>query len=251
MLSPLELAHQVGAELIQNGAEAVALTGSHARGSPTSASDVDLIVVGQGPRYLAEVRDGVLVAQAWSTQDEQRRRFADPGQVGAAVPGWREAVLLHDPHAVGARLKQEALDWTWEEIGDLCDTWVAEQLVGYVEEVQKLVAAVENGGTLTAAVMRYLLAVRLPPILAVHHRLLYGSENVLWDQVGDVMGAEWQRTQARALSIGGESFEQSYVAALRLFRLAFETVESLLDDRQLAVAQQALALVRRYDPSDC
>lgn len=235
---------------MRNGAEAVALTGSHARGDATGASDVDLIVIGNGPRYLAEMCDGLLVAQAWSTEAEQRRRLGDPGEVGASVPGWREAVLLHDPHGVAARLKQEALDWTWEALGDRTDAWVADRLVGYVEEAQKLVAALDDGRTLTAAVMRYLLAVRLPPILAVHCRLLYGSENVLWDRVGEAMGAEWQRTQAQALSVGGESFEQSCVAALRLFRLAFDAVASRLDDRQLAVAEHALALVRRYDGGD-
>lgn len=247
---PAGLTDQLVGELIPKGAVVIALTGSYARGNATRCSDLDVVVIGDGPRYFAEVRDGVLVAQAWSSEAEQRRRFADPGEVGAAVPGWREAVLLHDPDAIGAHLKQEALDWSWERIDDFCNQWVAEKLVGYVEEVQKLGEAIENHSMLTAAVMRYLLAVRLPPILAVHHRLLYGSENVLWDQVGDVMGAAWQRTQAAALSIGGESFDQSCAAALHLFRLALENVRHLLDERQLAVAQQALTVVQNYDQSE-
>lgn len=108
--------------------------------------------------------------------------------------------------------------------------------------MQKLGAALEHGRTLTAAVMRYLLAVRLAPILAVHQRLLYGSENMLWDRVGEAMGEEWRSAQAAALSIGGESFEESCAAAFRLFAIAAETVRPLLDERQLAVLRQGLAV---------
>ncbi len=249
MSSALELARQLVPELIEKGAKAVALVGSHARGDATSASDLDLVVVGDGPAYLLDVRDGVLVAQSWATEEEHRRRFDSPGEVGASVPGWREAVLLHDPGGVAASLKQEALDWGWARLGEPCDQWVSGKIVGYAEEVQKLVAALGLGRALSAAVQRDLLAVHLAPILAVHHRLLYSTENTLWDQVADAMGEEWRRTQAAALATGGETFEQSCAAALRLFRLAVETVRPLLDDRQLTVARQALALARGYDQS--
>lgn len=244
---PLDLTRQLVAELIQDGAEAVVLTGSHARGTATDASDLDFVVIGDGPSYLLDVREGVLVAQAWANVDEHRRRLSEPGEVGTAVPGWREAVLLHDPDAVAATLKQEALDWSWEQVEDHCDRWVAEKLIGYAEEVQKLVAAMRDERKLIAAVQRDLLAVRLAPILAVHQRLLYGTENVLWDRVGDAMGLEWRQEQAAALATGGESFEQSCIAALCLFRLAVAAVQPLLDDRQLAVTRRALALARNLD----
>lgn len=77
---------------------------------------------------------------------------------------------------------------------------------------------------LTAAVQRDLLALRLASILAVHHRLLYGSENILWEQVGERMSEEWRRAQAAAFNTAGESLETSCAAALRLFRLATDSV---------------------------
>lgn len=246
MSRPRELARKLVAELIHNGAEAIALTGSYSRGDATSASDIDLIVIGDGPSYLLDVHEGMLVAQAWASESEHRCRFADPGEVGTAIPGWREAVLLHDPHAVAASLKQEALDWSWKPLDDLCDAWVAERIVGYAEEAQKLVAAIANGRKLTMAVQRDLLAVHLAPILAVHHRMLYGSENALWNQVGDAMGAEWRRTQGAALSVGQESLEESCAAALHLLSLAIDAVQPLLDDRQLRVARHAQAIARDY-----
>jgi predicted nucleotidyltransferase len=241
---PAELAGPLVADLVSQGADVVALTGSYARGNATRRSDLDVTVIGETPRYVVELRDGLLVAQAWSTEAEQRRRFGDPREVGAAVPGWREAVILHDPDGRGARLKEEALAWRWEQIDDLSDEWVANQLAGFAEEVQKLVAAVESQNVLTAAVLRTLLAFRMPRIVSVHHWLLYGSENVLWDQVADVMGAEWRRTHAAALSVNGESFAQSCDAALHLFRLSFDAVQHLLDEGETAVVRHALSVIR-------
>lgn len=167
--------------------------------------------------------------------------------MSAAVPGWREAVILHDPDGVATRLKDAAFTWSWDQLDDRPDEWVAEQLVGFAEEVQKLIAALKRRHTLTAAVQRNLLALRLARILSVRHRLLYGSENRLWDQVAEQMDAEWRRAEAAAFSTDGESFETSCIAALRLFRLATDRVRSSLDQRQTAVVQKALAAAAQYD----
>ena len=230
-----DLAERLVPELVERGALAVALTGSHARGEATEASDLDLIVVGDGPAYMLEVREGVLVAQAWASEQEHRARLAHPGQVGSAVPGWSEAVILHDSDGVAARLQREAVGWTWEPHAEECDAWVADEVTGLAEEVHKLAAALQAGTTLTAAVQRDLLALRLAPILAVRLRLLYGSENLLWDRIGELMGADWRAAQAAAFSTGGESFEDSCAAALQLYRMAEERAAPLLDDRQAAV----------------
>jgi predicted nucleotidyltransferase len=240
------LAERLVPELVARGAQAVVLLGSRARGDATSASDLDLGVIGDGPDYRLDVRDGVLVAESWASESERRAAFARPGDVGSAVPGWREAVVLHDPLRAASRLKQEAEDWRWERCED-CDQWVAQQIVGYAEEVQKLTAALVGCHRLRAAVQRDILALRLAPILSVHHRMLYGSENVLWEKVGERMGLEWRRWQASAFSTSGESFEQSCAAAVHLFRLATTCVAPLLDERQAVVVQHSLAQAAGHD----
>jgi hypothetical protein len=236
-----DLAERLAPEMVERGALAVVLTGSHARGDATEASDLDLIGVGDGPAYLLEVREGVLVAQSWASEHEHGARMGRPGQIGSAVPGWREAVILHDSAGIAAGLQRGALDWTWGPHAERCDAWVAEQVAGLAEEVGKLAAALDHRGrTLMAAVQRDLLALRLAPVLAVHLRLLYGSENVLWERVGGLMGGEWRAAQAAAFGTGGQSFAESCAAAFRLYRLAADRVASLLDGRQAAVVAGAL-----------
>ncbi len=234
-------------ELAARGARAVWLAGSHARGDASTHSDIDVGVIaerqGAGPGYRLDRRGGHLVSVAWTTAAATRASFADPAVLGGAVPGWRGAVLLHDPDGIGAALRDEARAWRWDDVAAACDRWVAEQVTGYAEEVQKLVAALERGATLAVAVQRNVLALRLARILAVHRRILYDTENVLWDRVATTEGEAWSARQHAALAVGGESLAASAGAALALYAQVAATVDSLLDARQGAVVKHALSLI--------
>jgi len=76
-------------------------------------------------------------------------------------------------------------------------------------------------------------------VLSVHHRILYDSENQLWDLVSAKMEKSWASVQSAALSEGGESFEDSCDATLKLFSLAAREVKHLLDERQFQVVTHA------------
>jgi len=239
-LNPKAIAERLARSLAAEGALAVALVGSHATDDATAESDLDLAVVGEGTHYRLEVHDGVLVSLGWASGEEQRRRLYDPLYLGTHVTGWREAVLLHDPGGVGDAVKQEALAWKWEQVADRVEEWVAESLTGFAEEVHKLVTSLERGRTTTAAVQRSVLALRLARVLALHRRVLYGSENRLWDVVAQEMGPVWRDAQAAAFGIGGESLDVGCKAALQLFAISALEVMPLLDERQRAVVEQAL-----------
>lgn len=236
---PSAIAERLARSLADAGARAVALVGSHARGDASAESDLDLALIGEGPHYRLEVHDGVLVSLGWASAEEQSRRLYDPAYLGTHVPGWRTAVLLHDPEGLAAAIKQEAAAWQWEHVADRCRGWVAEAITGYAEEVHKLVASLRRAEATTAAVQRSVLAIRLASIMAVHRRILYGSENRLWDLVARELGTAWADAQTAALGIGGESLEESCRAAVRLFDLAVDEVRPLLDSRQLAVVEHA------------
>jgi predicted nucleotidyltransferase len=239
----LSVARRVTGELAAAGAEAVALVGSHARGDARPESDVDLLAVGEDyylPRL--QLRDGVLVSVSMQPLAAHRESFELPELVCVSVPGWRDAVVLHDPEELAAFLVREARGWTWVPLERRCDEWVAEKITGYAEEVHKLVAALEGGQLSTAAVQRSLLAVYLAPVLAVHHRILYGSENRLWELVSDAMGEEWSEAQSTSLGQGDKTFTETCAAALRMYGLAAAETAHLLDERQRRVVRHACAL---------
>lgn len=234
MTDARRVAADVAGELLAAGADAVALVGSVARGDALPTSDIDLIAVGNGPGSRLLIRSGRQVSVSWRTEAEVRGGFHRPEDAGGAVPAWRAAHVLADPAGVARRLMDEALAWTTSVVDEAADRWVAEQVTGYAEEVHRLVGQATGGSPRMAAVVRSLLAVRLPMVLAVHRRLLYDSENRLWDLVADTEGPDWTAAQDRAF---GETR-----AALDLYALLARRTEHLLDSEQADVVQQALAV---------
>lgn len=233
----------MAARLAHAGALAVVLTGSHARGDAQPESDVDLVALGEGTSEL-RWEDGHLVSVAWQTVAACRAAFHDPPAAGTVVPGWRQAIILHDPQHLAATMQQEAVRWTWAPIAYTCDAWVAAEVTGFAEEVHKLVVALRAGRRWTAAVQRSLLALRMARIIAVHRRLLYATENHLWNLVAAEMGAEWRALQAAALGDddAGGTLEASAAAALALYHRTATEVWPLLTAPQAAVVAHACAL---------
>jgi hypothetical protein len=239
---PRAVADKVAPRLAARGAHAVVLVGSVARGDTHSGSDVDLVAIGDGPEYVLELVDDVLVSISWRTAAVVRERFDEPFAAGGIVPSWRNAVLLHDPNGLAGSLQRAALAWTWDRLGPQCDVAVARDLTGWSEEVFRLVGFRAAGDRQTAAVMRAWLAWALPKTMAVHHRLLYDSENSLWSMVASSMGEDW--TRDFAIAFGLERGDAD-LAALAMFRAAAARVDRLLNPTQRGVVQAAVAMSER------
>ncbi|MDI1462620.1 hypothetical protein QEZ54_16730 [Catellatospora sp. KI3] len=88
--------------------------------------------------------------------------------------------------------------------------------------------------------MRGLLAVRLATILAVHHRLLYDTENRLWDLVAEAEGPQWSAAQDLALGVTPGTGGAADRAALDLYAATARRTRELLDAEQSAVVRLAL-----------
>ena len=232
---------RVSRELIEQGAQAVLLTGSHARGRATAYSDIDLFVVGEGPHEWFERRDERLLGIHWWTPQQARQRIHDPSTAFVAALGWRNAVVVDDPHGVGAALKREAEDWSWEKIDGEANVWVAAQLTGWAEYVQKLCGALAHGRELDAGAIGALLAVRLCEVLAVHRRLTSESENGLWETIADAGGPEWRAAQERSFGVAGGTGRDAADGAVEMFSLLVADAGQLLDERQRGVVEHVLA----------
>lgn len=235
----LWLSQTISHELAENGAEAVVLMGSFARGDAYEESDLDIHAIGKGAHYRLERRHGFLVSISWSTSNQDRRAFKDPGKAGGIVPAWRNAIILYDPKGIAKALKREAIDWNWDSLGKRVDKWVAEELTGWSEEAHRLIGNLRHGHPNVVAVQRSLLAISMARILAVHYRILYDTENQLWDLVSKKMGKNWEDLQTAAFGTGDESFKDTCKAALQLFVAAVQEVKQLMDRRQYDVVANA------------
>lgn len=237
----MPLCRRIAADL---GALAVVLVGSHARGTATAESDVDLVALGVGPGYQLSRREGRLVSLSWRTADEQRSHFLSPRSVLTEVPGWRSAVIITDPDGIAAGLRRSAVEWSWEQVAGPARAWVAAELTGYAEEVHKLVSALRSGRPRLAAAQRSVLAVHLPFVLAVHFETLHASENEVWDAIARRAGEAWRSAQDRALGLAGESLADSCRGALEMYVLAAGIAGERLDERELGVVSAAVAAAR-------
>jgi Nucleotidyltransferase domain len=238
----LALCRDIAAELAAAGAAAVVLTGSHARGTATAESDVDLVAIGAGPGYELVVRSGCLVSLSWRTTAGQRQQFGQPPSAGKDVAAWRSAVIIEDSAGVAAELQELARNWSWADIAGPARDWVAAELTGFAEEVHKLAAALRHGRPRVAAVQRNLLATYLAPVLAVHFQLLVDSENDIWDLVAAQAGGSWRAAQDRALGLDGGPPDASCRAALDLYAAAVDAVGDAFTSRQRAVVAEAISL---------
>jgi hypothetical protein len=239
----LSVANPLVSELVAEGAGAVVAAGSYARGEAGPESDLDLLAVGDEsypPRL--DVRDGLLVSVSSQPPALHRESFELPGLVCEGVPGWRDALVLHDPEGIAAGLVREARLWTWGPLARRCDDWVAEELTARAETVHKLASALAKGRLSSASVKRDQLATRLARAMAVRHRLLYGSEELMWELVAGAMGVEWDAAQRVALGQGGGSLKGACRAALRMYVLASTETMGMLDERQGRVVRARRAL---------
>jgi hypothetical protein len=234
------LVQDVCSRLLDDGAVAVVLAGSVVRGEAGAESDLDVYALGPHSGYALERHAGRLVSITWRTPDEERAAFDSPSKVGAVVPAWRRARILADPDGIAAGLQRAAHDWTWESIGDdRLSRYVAGEITGLAEEVHKLVSALRDGRRWTAAVQRSVLALHLAPILSVHLRLLYETENRLWELVAEAMGSDWREAQEAAFA---DPLEPSCLAALRLYQLAAVAVQGSLQPGERDVVRYAASL---------
>ncbi len=236
------LAHRVAAEFEREGATAVLLAGSWARGDAHRWSDLDVWVLGRRKTHRLLYRDGLIVSIKETTARAEVRELNDPSLLGQAVLAWRDSVVLYDPRGVARRVKARARAFRWRVVAARCDRFVARSLSDWGEEVLKLTRHVATGQWESAAVQRNLLANDLAALMAIHKHLLY-DENELWEAAGTRMGRTWHRTQRAALSVDRGSLKRSCEASVRLYCLSARAVRRTLKRSEREIIARVCKLV--------
>jgi hypothetical protein len=232
----LRFARGLAHEVDPKGRSAVVLAGSWARGDAREASDIDLWVIGRRKGDLIFERGGRQVSVRFGTVSGDRREMRTPTRLGGTVPGWRTAKVLHDPNGAAAKLQAEARNFRWSSVRSACNAYVSEQLVGWAQHVAKLLRAMETGERETASVQRGLLANRMALLWSLGLEYLWGTENGLWERVGERAGPAFRSAQRAALGIAGEGWRESCEGALRLYALtARANLELLQGERRRIV----------------
>jgi hypothetical protein len=235
----LRIAGRLADEVDPHGRAAVLLAGSWARGDAHQASDIDLWVVGRRGRDRILERDGHMVCVKFSTAADERREMRNPGRLNGAVPGWRNAKILRDPHGVAARLRSEARRFRWPPIRKARDAYIADLLTGLAEEVAKLLRALDTGERETASIQRNLLANRMAFLWLLSQESLWETENGLWEAAGRTSGPQFRSVQRAALGTDLPSWRASCEAALRLYSLTAQSSLATLRGEQRGIVLAA------------
>ena len=195
-------------EFVTSDTVAVALAGSYARGDATHWSDVDIIRYAatmpatSEERYTLAIRDWRLVSVSTTTIAEKQAEMAQPEVAIFAVPGLRQARILHDPSGALAALHQRARDFTWEPLRAAANAYASEMVMGQAEEAHKLLGALnrrDESATLYAA---HGAVAGLTRAVAVGRGVLIESENSYYRQVQEAAGLDSAWTRYHRIAAG-------------------------------------------------
>ncbi|MCD0445150.1 nucleotidyltransferase domain-containing protein [Glycomyces sp. A-F 0318] len=234
----LDIADRLAAELAPE-AIGIALLGSLANGTDHPGSDIDLVIAADGEGVAVRHVEGRMATLTRKTPEALAAALDHPWEAGAAAGAWRFARLLHDPDGRLAALQAAARAWTWDRLGPEADRWAAGELVGLAEEVHKVAGMLEAGRARAAAANRAILALRLGHPMAAAHRLVWDSDNTLWDALAAAAGPDWARAWDDAAGVTGAGHDAGCRAALTLYRLAADHLAHHLDANGRAVVRTA------------
>lgn len=241
--------------------EALALTGSYARGEASRHSDVDVLrFVAQEPttereRYRLWLIDGRLVSVTTTTIRAKRAELARPETALWAVPGLRQARILSDHDGALAALLAEARAFIWTpDLRRAAADHASDTLAGLAEEVHKLLGALERNDTSAMLYAALGLQQGLTRAALVARGALLESENAYFAEALrlEAPGSRWQRLLRIVIGYEAPSAEDSlprgrsaaalwlYVEAARMLGEALTEDDGALVATTVARIQDAL-----------
>lgn len=245
------------AEYVETGMVGMLLLGSHARGEPTPYSDVDLVRLASTPpeterdRYTLVDRQGYLISLSTTTVADKRAELARPETAIWAVPGLRQARVLLDRDGSVEALLGAARAFEWAALQPAADAYASYEVMGFAEEVHKVLGALLRGDEWMCAYATLGLIIGMPRAVAVQRGLLIQSDNTYQRQVVEAVGHDSAWASAFCLAAGLRpgsgaaplTLERG-VAALRLYEETAAVLSGSLQREHLPVIHGALDRIR-------
>lgn len=244
--------------------EALALTGSYARGDANGHSDVDLLrftereASSARERYHLWLVDSRLVSVTTTTIAGKRAELTQPDSALWAVPGLRQARILTDHAGRLAALIAEARAFTWTpELRHAAFDYASDTLAGLAEEVHKLLGALERDDTSAMLYAALGLQQGLTRAALVARGVLLTTENAYFAEALRLGGAgsRWERllrvVVGYDIPLDAISLPRARgIAALWLYVQASAMLEDALRVDDGALVAATVARIRRTLTSD-
>lgn len=231
----------------------IAYAGSYARGHAGPYSDVDMqIYVSTMPesKYGLRYWDGHLISLSFNTVEGERTNLLHPEHALWAVPGLRQAVILLDKDGSLANLKKSALEFEWSALQPLADEYAVEELMGFAEEVHKILNGLLREHESTVLYAAWGLLNGLGRAVAVQRGLLMETENLFFDILQDSVGRNSTWTRAFRLALGADAnpaqlppFKGRGAAALALYRETASLFKSITIEKYREVIDPMVKLI--------
>jgi predicted nucleotidyltransferase len=230
----------------------ITYAGSYARGQAGPYSDVDLqIYVHTLPEthYNLQYWDGRLVSLSFNTVEAEGANLLHPEHALWAVPGLRQAVILLDKDGSIARLKQSAIEFEWAALQALADQYALEELMGFAEEIHKILNGLLLKHESTVFYANWGLVRGLGRAVAVQRGLLMETENRFFEIIQDSVGPDSTWTQAFRLAMGAEiristlPYISRGIGALKLYRETAALFKLIITEQHRPVIEMTLEAI--------
>jgi hypothetical protein len=232
----------------------IGISGSHARGQEGRYSDVDLEIFvkevspREYDRFTLRYWDGKLVSLKRMLLEGERSALTDPRRAIWAVPGLRQMKILLDRDGSVLALQKAALEFDWSTLQSAADEYAADQVMGYAEEVHKVLGGLVHGHESTVLYAVWGLVGGMLSTIAVQRGILIVSENLYLDLIQESVGrdSKWTRAfrAAWGLDLNATQYQSRGAAALTLYRLTAAMLDELIPDKHREVINTTLRLIK-------
>ncbi len=235
----------------------VTMSGSFARNQASRYSDVDLqryvhvLPKNRYEHYILQYVQGLLVSVKTLTVEAAQESLTRPDKAIWAIPGLRQMKILLDKEGILAGLKQAAEQADWSRLQPAADEFAADELMGYAEEVHKLLDGLEQDSESKVLYAVWGMVDGMARTLAVQRRLLIPSENEFFQMVQDSAGhaSNWTRSFRIATGMDPTPLSQPPYrlrgeAALRLYVYTACPLLESIPERYREVVGTALKLIQ-------